>query len=448
MQHQRLESSSDDESETEVDQARKRIRLNSDSTQTSWRDPDRKVWLDEAFENIEQASPKELDLIHAEDIASTQMDTKEKDVFLPAFEFEALVSTNGEPNDEVGKSASHLHLSVELQYPSNFQRERYSLVDPSDPTCFSPISDILTVMTLVPTYYLPPEMHALFIDTESPTSLIRRLRRSVTTSSLSSFLSVLTDYNKLLSQEMSSLPSTLPDLLPSPLPLPLVEHILTQTYARTVSPTVDTLRQYSNGTDNVYGELLPRFISQLFSDVHLSSQQVFVDLGSGVANVVLQAALQVGCESWGCEMMPNACHLAALQHREFLARTRLWGLATGPVYLEEGDFLKNEKISRVLKRADVLLVNNQAFTPELNQKLLNLFLDLKEGCRIVSLKSFVPRGWKIGSRNMESVVNVLEVEEKRYWGGYVSWSSAPGGYVVSTKTGRLLEEFVNSVGGP
>ena len=298
-------------------------------------------------------------------------------------------------------------------------------------------------MTHVPTYYLPAEISARFVSRDDPKSLVRRLKRAIAASSLPDFLQTVQQYNadflKLLT---STIPSTLPTLLTSPLPLPLVEHILTQTYARTVSPKVDSLRQYENGTDFVYGELLPRFCQQIFKDTNLKSHHTFVDLGSGVANVVLQAALQIGCESWGCEVMPNASTLAAAQLTEFKVRTRLWGLSTGAVHLEAGDFCTNKNISEALKKADVILVNNQAFTPPLNQALLNMFLDLKEGCWIVSLKSFVPKGWRITSRNAESVVNLLECEDKEYWGGDVSWSGAPGRYVVSRKTHRMLHEFL------
>ena len=53
----------------------------------------------------------------------------------------------------------------------------------------------------------------------------------------------------------------------------------------------------------------------------MKCDQIFVDLGSGVGNCVLQAALEVGCESCGCEMMDKACNLAELQEEEFKARS-------------------------------------------------------------------------------------------------------------------------------
>jgi H3 lysine-79-specific histone-lysine N-methyltransferase len=152
-----------------------------------------------------------------------------------------------------------------------------------------------------------------------------------------------------------------------------------------------------------------------------------------VGNVVIQAALEIGCESWGCEMMENACNLADAQVKEFSARTAMWGLATGKATLERGDFRKNARIHDALKRADVVLVNNQAFTSQLNDDLVRMFLDLKSGCKVVSLKTFV-HDHKSASHNINDVGStILDVEVLTYPEGYVSWTNAGGTYCFSTR---------------
>ena len=217
------------------------------------------------------------------------------------------------------------------------------------------------------------------------------------------------------------------------LPRNLVAFILDQIYDRTVAPQVELLSKYENGTDYVYGELLHTFISKILVDqAHMTSNQVFVDLGSGVGNVSLHAALEIGCESWGCEMMENACNMAEAQMKEFDARTVLWGLQAGEVHLERGDFRKNTRIHNALKRADVVLVNNKAFTSELNDDLVRMFLDLKSGCKIFSLKSFVA-DFKSGHNINDVGSTILDVEECIYPEGYVSWTNAGGSYYVSTR---------------
>ena len=140
-------------------------------------------------------------------------------------------------------------------------------------------------------------------------------------------------------------------------------------------------------------------------------------------------------------MMDNPHKLAELQAQEFPARCRLWGIKPGPIRLIHDDFLKNEEISSVLKRADVILINNQACTAELNDKLKYKFLDLKEGAQIVSLKYFRDPSHKIKESNMENPVNVLTVREMDRFSGMVSWSDDPGKWYLQVKDGRELEAF-------
>lgn len=309
---------------------------------------------------------------------------------------------------------------------------------------FKPLEDISEVLDVITSYYLPKVAAENLRDDSH--GLLRRLKRATDRLAGDEYVRIIREWNNMLSKFRANenISKALEQM--KSLDLRLIERILTQTYSRTVSLHVRELAQYENGTDNIYGELLPKFISTILKkDTKLKSNQVFVDLGSGVGNVVLQAALEIGCESWGCEMMEKACNLAELQEKEFKARCQLWGLAAGEVHLERGDFLKNSAISEILRKADVVLVNNQAFTPELNENLISLFLDLKEGCRIVSLKSFVPSGHKLTSRNLDSAHNVLDVVEKQYFSACVSWTDAPGKYYISTKDGSKLRSFVKKL---
>jgi [histone H3]-lysine79 N-trimethyltransferase len=313
---------------------------------------------------------------------------------------------------------------------------------PREKDDFKPLDDIVQVVQMVFQNYIP-ETEAN--EYNESTGIRRRIKRALVHASESEFREAIAEYNRAVGRlrEQGTIAKHLDATYG--LSLPLVERILTQIYSRTVSLRVDSLRRYENGTDNVYGELLPRFISTIFKETKLKSGQIFVDLGSGVGNVILQAALEIGCESWGCEVMPNACDLAEMQQEEFKARCQLWGIAPGETHLIRGDFLREERIIQVLRRADVVLINNQAFTPQLNNELINHFLDMKEGCQIVSLKSFVPVGHKIQSRNLNSPINLLAVKQKHYWSDSVSWTDVGGTYFIATKDSSVLKGFVESM---
>jgi H3 lysine-79-specific histone-lysine N-methyltransferase len=286
----------------------------------------------------------------------------------------------------------------------------------------------MKVVELVSSTYLTGSEAKPFLDKNK--GICRRLEKSKNTQDGKGFKAALSEYNEqLLALQKSGAISKNISALRG-IPQELVEFILDQVYDRTVAPKVDLLAKYENGTDNVYGELLHPFITNIFDRTKLSSGMVFVDLGSGVGNVTLQAALERGCESWGCEMMENACNLAEEQKKEFGARCRMWGIAPGKVHLERGDFRKSDRTLAALKRADVVLVNNQAFTAQLNDHLVNMFLDLKIGCKIVSLKTFV-HDTKNAANDVAT--SILDVEDLTYPEGYVSWTNAAGAFCISTR---------------
>ena len=317
------------------------------------------------------------------------------------------------------------------------------LAIPYESDGYKPLEDIIQSVEKICQYYLSREPDSA-VENDSG-SFSRKLKRAVTRQSLDDFIATISDFNTYLDRSATN--ATMTDNLKTlhHVPLPLVERITSQIYSRTVSPRVESLRRYENGTDNVYGELLPRFVSQIFKDANLTSDQTFIDLGSGVGNVVLQAALEIGCESWGCEIMPNPCKLARLQADEFRARVPLWGIASGEVNLVEGNFLTDNQVAKVLARADVILVNNQAFTPGLNDDLVLKFLDLKEGARLISLKSFVPSGFRMQARTAHDPRNLLDVRRKEYGSCCVSWTDSGGEYFVAVKDSKKLEEFQKSL---
>lgn len=404
---------SDDASDEEALRAVKRPRITTPEDL-----PSRKV---RALEEFEEDGDHGVDMIHGEEVRS--LDTRVK--YQTAFE--------GLP---VGTK-------VELQYPSAADRERFELVKGRKSSDYNALEDIYATMKMVAKYYLPNDLREQF-DHESR-GYPQRLNRAMNKRNVADLKQVIEDWNQeiIRLRKDGTIAKTLDSMRRTP--AELVERIMNQAHARTVSPEDHQLHAYQAGSNEVYGELLPRFVSQILNqDTRMTSDQVFIDLGSGVGNVVLQAALEAGCESWGCEIKTGYCDLAEAQQKEFEARCRLWGLHRGDIHLERGDFIANSRIRDALRRADVVVVNNEVFSAELNDSLKYLFLDLKEGCRIVSLKSFVPEGHKISVRNAGDPVNMLKVVRKDYFSGSVSWKDRAGSYFVSTKDSSMQRRFLEA----
>ncbi|KAF1739258.1 Histone-lysine N-methyltransferase, H3 lysine-79 specific [Beauveria bassiana] len=378
---------------------RKRSRKGQDDDMA---DPNRQLRDIDAYEEPEAG----LKFVHAVDVAS--LETK-------------CVPVMGAQKEDV---------AIEIQYPSPQPRERFELVWGKDK--IDAVQASIRIVQLVAETYLTEQEAEPFTNQNG--GLIRRLEKASNRNiqDLTGFKAAIHEYNQTLQNlvEDGIVAKNLDNL--HEIPPHLVAFILDQIYDRTVAPHVELLSKYENGTDYVYGELLHPFVTKLLVEqLKMTSDQVFVDLGSGVGNVVLQAALEIGCESIGCEMMENACKLADDQNREFGSRCKLWGILPGRTRLEKGDFRKNQVIHDALKRADVVLVNNKAFTSQLNDDLVRMFLDLKSGCKIISLRSFVTDGH---SHNINDVGStILDVEECAYPEGFVSWTNAGGPYYISTR---------------
>lgn len=397
---------------TDSNFSRKRIKSSVSSVEDSG--PPRDLVLPSAFEETVQ----QVSVLHGADATSGENAAKFNNAFY------------GED-----------FFTVELQYPSNSPRERFELKWPKNQKDdYKPMTDIIETMKTITSFYFPDDLREMYLSDE--TGWERQYDRAYNHSSIPEITAVVDEFNRVMKGLVDD--GTVKRELAKRrhVPLDIVRRITEQIYSRTVSPKVETLRAYQNGSDNVYGELLERFCSKIFRETKMNHEMVFVDLGSGVGNVVLQAALEVGCESWGIEMMKNPCDLAELQAKEFPGRARLWGINCGAVHLLRGDFTNNDEISAVLRRADIVLVNNQAFTAELNDKLCNMFLDLKNGCQVVSLKPFVPEGHKISARNISSVANLFVQRRDDYFSRSVSWTDQHGHYYIATKDPRPLEAYL------
>jgi H3 lysine-79-specific histone-lysine N-methyltransferase len=101
----------------------------------------------------------------------------------------------------------------------------------------------------------------------------------------------------------------------------------------------------------------------------------FLDLGSGIGNVVVQAALLSGCNSSGVEKLQKTASIADGLHRAFKERCQMWGVQAGPTDVFEGDFTKHsDKLHSIISNADVVLANNFVFAPEREWTLFHCIL--------------------------------------------------------------------------
>lgn len=402
---------------------------------------------------------------------------------------------------------------VELEYPNTYSSERFVLLAPKDKDHYNPIMDLEKSLYTIIEYYLTPQQQALFgsIPNEflseapsppaSPSPTSSRPSSSASTSSLSSLsdsssLSSLTSSSNddapripllravqraihtqngpLFLKTMGQINNLLckfkyprvPDDLFSPrpantlkeavaswtdtgIPKKVLLRIIEENYQRSVGPNVPKLRRYEAFSSTVYGELMPSLVYEMIQITKLNENSLFLDLGSGVGNVVVQASLQAGCTSYGIELLPEPANVARNMLEHLRVRCRMWGVRFGEVELEEGNMLESRRVDELIPKADVVLVDNKVFEESLNEALRPKFLDLKEGAIVISLKPFVSSlNARVTERNVDDISTIFDVTERPYYPGSVSWGNNGGTYylhrVDRTGYADILRRFENS----
>lgn len=217
--------------------------------------------------------------------------------------------------------------------------------------------------------------------------------------------------------------------------------LLDQVYARTVTD-VDSLRQYKGFSKEVYGETRHPIINDIIKMTKLQAGDTFLDLGSGIGNVVLQVSAETRAKSYGIELLEKPASYARLQLSEYRARMLMLGRTIPTVHLRQGDFLEDQRVHKVIQRADVVFVNNYAFESSLNHGLMQLFLGMKEGATIISFAAFRSLDYTIMDYNMNDIASILTVRKTGYRSGGVSWTASPGEYFVHTVDRGPLRKFI------
>lgn len=325
-----------------------------------------------------------------------------------------------------------------LLYP-NYQ-EQYHINFDIDAVKYDPMSEIGKIVEYTAKIFTP-KPHSNLIKKK----ILPDLRHAFDTSDSELFAQKVQEYNDLI----RLIPRThiLKHLSTVKiLPRSFIHDLLHIVYTRSIIPSFRKLKEYEAFSNYVYGELLPNFLSDVYSKCGLQPHHQFMDLGSGVGNCVVQAALEYGCKlSFGCEIMSNASQLTEDQFKELKERCKLFGLKLNPVEFSlRKSFVDNDRVKELVSQCDVILINNFLFDSELNRKVEEIIKNAKVGAKIISLKNPRGRGYTINFFNVESILNRLHVERFALEKGSVSWTHNGGEYYLST----VLPDFDESLFDP
>ncbi|XP_075971171.1 DOT1 like histone lysine methyltransferase grappa isoform X2 [Anticarsia gemmatalis] len=227
----------------------------------------------------------------------------------------------------------------------------------------------------------------------------------------------------------------------------LLKHILQQTYNQAVSDP-DKLNQYEPFSPEVYGETSYELVCQMIDQIDITAEDVFVDLGSGVGQVVLQMAAATPCRiCLGVEKAEVPSKYAESMDFYFRTWMRWYGKKYGEYKLIKGDFLLDEHREKI-NAATIVFVNNFAFGPHVDHQLKERFADLKDGAKIVSSKSFCPLNFRITDRNLSDIGTIMHVSEMSPLKGSVSWTGKPVSYYLHIIDRTKLERYFQRLKNP
>ncbi|XP_033636269.1 histone-lysine N-methyltransferase, H3 lysine-79 specific-like isoform X3 [Asterias rubens] len=221
-----------------------------------------------------------------------------------------------------------------------------------------------------------------------------------------------------------------------------LKHIMQQVYSHAIDDP-DRLNAYEPFSPEVYGETSFDLVAQMLEHVKISPDDTFIDLGSGVGQVVLQVAASAKCKlTYGIEKadVPSAYGVKLM--KEFERWMKWYGKEYSPSELHKGDFLSSEMKEKIAN-ANIIFVNNFAFGPNVDHKLKERFANMKEGAKIVSSKAFCPLNFRITDRNLSDIGSIMHVVELSPLRGSVSWTGKPVSYYLHTIDRTLEEEYKN-----
>ncbi|KAH1007008.1 hypothetical protein HUJ04_004290 [Dendroctonus ponderosae] len=220
----------------------------------------------------------------------------------------------------------------------------------------------------------------------------------------------------------------------------LLHHIIQQTYSAAVT-NAEELNKYQAFSPDVYGETSFDLIAQMIDQIELTKDDVFIDLGSGVGQVVLQIAASCFCSTCiGVERAEVPARYAEAMAKKFKFWMQWYGKRCGQFELRKGDFF-DDTHREAFSDATVIFVNNFAFGPSVDHKLKQRFAELKHGTKIISSKSFCPLNFRITDRNLSDIGTIMNISEIAPSTSSVSWTDKPVSYYLHQIDRTKLEAY-------
>ncbi|GAU98496.1 hypothetical protein RvY_09634 [Ramazzottius varieornatus] len=218
-----------------------------------------------------------------------------------------------------------------------------------------------------------------------------------------------------------------------------LEFVLAMIYDRIIDK-VDKLNDYEAWSSETYGETTFEFANEVIGKLNIGEDDVFLDLGSGVGKVVLQAAAMCCCKkAYGIEIVNTRGGFAKGMGKEFRSVMNWMGKKHGDFKLITGDFLDHVN---VIRESSIIFCNNFAFEVQLDLKLKNIFADLPEKVKILVSKSLTDEKFRITEKTVSDPSAVLPV--RATFNGKMSWTGRDVTFYLHEIDRTMLNRYLEA----
>ncbi|KAI2810480.1 Histone-lysine N-methyltransferase, H3 lysine-79 specific [Blomia tropicalis] len=221
----------------------------------------------------------------------------------------------------------------------------------------------------------------------------------------------------------------------------ILHHVLQLSYNYSIRDPQKLNKFYEPFSPEVYGETSYQFVQQMVNQFNFTENDVFIDLGSGVGQVVLHVAAASKCRCIGIEKADLPAEYAERMQNRFRLWMKWFGKSCSEFELYKGDFF-DQQFSEMIHSASFIFVNNFAFGPEVDHRLKAIFENLRDGARILSSKAFCALNFRISHRNLSDIGAIMRVKEiipKDTQS--VSWTGKPVAYFLHYIDRTELEKY-------
>uniref|UniRef100_A0A1I7ULD8 Histone-lysine N-methyltransferase, H3 lysine-79 specific n=1 Tax=Caenorhabditis tropicalis TaxID=1561998 RepID=A0A1I7ULD8_9PELO len=196
-------------------------------------------------------------------------------------------------------------------------------------------------------------------------------------------------------------------------------------YECAVPRPADLNHYYKSFTSETYGETNLEQMASIIDELKIGSHDVFVDLGSGIGQLVCFTAALAKCKKCvGIELSPTPANYASNLGDYFKKLMSFFGKNCGKYEHIQGDFLNPKFKKLICEEATIIFINNFAFSPDLMFRITNeLLQELKNGTRIITTKPFGAHKKGITYRSTSDINAISQTIELKSMESGVSWTA-------------------------